>query len=255
MPPLRHAFTLIELLVVIAIIAILAAILFPVFAQAKAAAKKAACLSNLKQIGLAVGFYQNDYDDSYPNDGDPYLWVGERFRWPLMPYLDIAQKQDPSTASDPYATNGSPSILLCPADFQSISQFNATSYAYSIAFYLQPSQIAQLTIANLIPAVNSPGVAAQTYTQTSSAVQLPAQKVVFGEWYDSHQYSTSLPVGPWGTVQANLQPGPDCRTGARNLTFSDLHSKFIQAGRQTPSAQDCPDFGLTPNGIAGFDVQ
>ena len=58
----RYAFTLIELLVVIAIIAILAAILFPVFAQAKAAAKKTACLSNEKQLGIATSLYLSDND-------------------------------------------------------------------------------------------------------------------------------------------------------------------------------------------------
>lgn len=63
---MKRAFTLIELLVVIAIIAILAAILFPVFAQAKLAAKKAVSLSNLKQVGLALFMYQGDYDDVYP---------------------------------------------------------------------------------------------------------------------------------------------------------------------------------------------
>jgi prepilin-type N-terminal cleavage/methylation domain-containing protein len=64
---MRRAFTLIELLVVIAIIAILAAILFPVFAQAKESAKKAANLSNQKQMGTAFAIYLTDSDDMYPN--------------------------------------------------------------------------------------------------------------------------------------------------------------------------------------------
>jgi prepilin-type N-terminal cleavage/methylation domain-containing protein len=79
----KHAFTLIELLVVIAIIAILAAILFPVFAQAKESAKKANCLSNLRQIGMAFLMYANDSDDRYPDRQDLkaanyHPWVG----WP-----------------------------------------------------------------------------------------------------------------------------------------------------------------------------
>ncbi|MFN3963478.1 MAG: prepilin-type N-terminal cleavage/methylation domain-containing protein, partial [Fimbriimonadaceae bacterium] len=60
----RRGFTLIELLVVIAIIAILAAILFPVFARAKEAAKKTSDLSNIKQIGLALQIYAADWDDN-----------------------------------------------------------------------------------------------------------------------------------------------------------------------------------------------
>src|SRR5882724_457674 len=62
----RQGFTLIELLVVIAIIAILAAILFPVFAQAREKARQTSCLSNNKQIGLAVLMYAQDYDEYYP---------------------------------------------------------------------------------------------------------------------------------------------------------------------------------------------
>jgi len=65
---MKKAFTLIELLVVIAIIAILAAILFPVFAQAKLAAKKAVSISNQKQMGLGLILYSGDYDDQYPRE-------------------------------------------------------------------------------------------------------------------------------------------------------------------------------------------
>src|SRR5438876_2199440 len=61
-----RAFTLIELLVVIAIIAILAAILFPVFAQARDKARQATCLSNQKQFGLGLMMYVQDYDETYP---------------------------------------------------------------------------------------------------------------------------------------------------------------------------------------------
>jgi prepilin-type N-terminal cleavage/methylation domain-containing protein len=96
----QRAFTLIELLVVIAIIAILAAILFPVFAQARDNARQAACLSNCKQIGLAIGMYVQDYDETFhfqrswneTADIGPGAW-GPSFvtyiRWPAAhaPYL------------------------------------------------------------------------------------------------------------------------------------------------------------------------
>src|SRR5256884_9841878 len=65
-----RAFTLIELLVVIAIIAILAAILFPVFAQAREKSRQAVCLSNTKQMGLAVSMYAQDYDEVLPMGGN-----------------------------------------------------------------------------------------------------------------------------------------------------------------------------------------
>lgn len=75
------AFTLIELLVVIAIIAILAAILFPVFAQAKAAAKKSVDLSNLKQLGLSLLLYANDYDDTAVPSGFDTISAGKNVLW------------------------------------------------------------------------------------------------------------------------------------------------------------------------------
>ena len=80
----KKAFTLIELLVVIAIIAILAAILFPVFAQAKVAANKAVCLSNLKQIGTATLLYSNDADDLFPL-GYGFDTPSGKWLWSLPP--------------------------------------------------------------------------------------------------------------------------------------------------------------------------
>jgi prepilin-type N-terminal cleavage/methylation domain-containing protein/prepilin-type processing-associated H-X9-DG protein len=76
-------FTLIELLVVIAIIAILAAILFPVFAQAREKARAATCQSNLKQFGLAFAMYTADYDEVYP---PTYLWKSR-----LQPYIKTVE--------------------------------------------------------------------------------------------------------------------------------------------------------------------
>ena len=67
----RNAFTLIELLVVIAIIAILAAILFPVFAQAREKARAISCLSNMNQLGLSMQMYVQDYDETFP----PYVSI------------------------------------------------------------------------------------------------------------------------------------------------------------------------------------
>lgn len=103
---LKRAFTLIELLVVIAIIAILAAILFPVFAQAKASAKAIASLSNIKQEGLAVIMYAIDYDDNlvratFWNTGSSPLTFGDglafsTWAYTINPYVKTAEiLQDP----------------------------------------------------------------------------------------------------------------------------------------------------------------
>jgi len=97
------AFTLIELLVVIAIIAILAAILFPVFARARENARKSSCQSNLKQIGLGQLQYLQDYDERYPKVGasaDVNGWAST-----LQPYLKSTQiLQCPSETNGPAAS-------------------------------------------------------------------------------------------------------------------------------------------------------
>jgi len=86
---MKKAFTLIELLVVIAIIAILAAILFPVFAQAKNAAKKTVALSNVKQTSTGVLLYSADYDDMYPMGSGACWWYPLDGGWSLdtQPYI------------------------------------------------------------------------------------------------------------------------------------------------------------------------
>ncbi len=109
----RAAFTLIELLVVIAIIAILAAILFPVFARARENARKSSCQSNLKQIGLGFAQYTQDYDERYPHSAEnpqPLLggWVlggNNAFSFPT----DVSQG-----ALYPYLK--SKQIFICPSD-------------------------------------------------------------------------------------------------------------------------------------------
>ena len=105
---MRKAFTLIELLVVIAIIAILAAILFPVFAQAKAAAKKTVCLSNEKQLGTALSIYTADSDDTLPDGAVADAGAGLALGW-----ADPAAESNWAAAVRPYVkTLG---IYVCPA--------------------------------------------------------------------------------------------------------------------------------------------
>ena len=112
----RQGFTLIELLVVIAIIAILAAILFPVFAQAKAAAKQSVCLSNVKQLDLAILMYSNDYDDGYPS-GEPeafgYWNLGYTgWQWPCSSNEGEADCLEWGNSVLPYTKNQG--IFACP---------------------------------------------------------------------------------------------------------------------------------------------
>ncbi|HRJ26311.1 MAG TPA: prepilin-type N-terminal cleavage/methylation domain-containing protein [Fimbriimonadaceae bacterium] len=112
----RRAFTLIELLVVIAIIAILAAILFPVFARAKVMAKGAASISNMKQIGISHMMYMADYEDravlvGTTNEADsPFLLNGVPYKpwsWLLWPYMKNANiQQDPLRSAEPVNVAG-----------------------------------------------------------------------------------------------------------------------------------------------------
>lgn len=139
----RKGFTLIELLVVIAIISILAAILFPVFARARENARRASCMSNMRQIGLGSVMYVQDYDEKYPPLGGtgagcssyPTIYTPSSLSWEqaIVPYTKSSQ------------------IFQCPSDTKAPStdpDNPATSYGYnsyvvgaSLAAVANPSQV------------------------------------------------------------------------------------------------------------------
>ena len=119
-------FTLIELLVVIAIISILAGILFPVFATARERARRTACISNLKQLGLAFTMYEQDYDERLPACADG---VNIASAWVFMNSFDgagIASKFD-VTQGSLYTYVKTKGVYMCPDD--ELGQTNGLSYA------------------------------------------------------------------------------------------------------------------------------
>jgi prepilin-type N-terminal cleavage/methylation domain-containing protein/prepilin-type processing-associated H-X9-DG protein len=128
-----RGFTLIELLVVVAIIAILAAILFPVFARAREAARKATCVSNLRQIGMAAMQYSQDYDELvFP----PRTWMGgRRYRYWWASWDEAALvRDDREGLLQPYMRNHQ--IQACPSFKNELrATLGLTGYAYNY-YYL-----------------------------------------------------------------------------------------------------------------------
>ena len=194
----RRGFTLIELLVVIAIIAILAAILFPVFARARAKARQANCVSNLKQLGLALGMYASDYDEAMPlwslvggnPDGSGVL--------PGYPYTWDEQIH-------PYMKNNQ--ILVCPAN-----PFGRDLRSYSLPRYVsgrgvdEPPYVAW-TVALFEKGGYKPGewkdATAENFKQSTSNASSPDTSTFHNEgknflFMDGHvKY---VPKGAWGTL-------------------------------------------------------
>lgn len=138
----RIGFTLIELLVVIAIIAILAAILFPVFSRAKAKARQTQCLSNVKQLMLAVKMYQSDFDDCFPtyfeqDISDPPDGVTDLVQWFVVQWTVAGDDPADFTAAEslcePYIQNEK--ILQCPEVDTTITINPILSYGVNQGLY------------------------------------------------------------------------------------------------------------------------
>jgi prepilin-type N-terminal cleavage/methylation domain-containing protein/prepilin-type processing-associated H-X9-DG protein len=137
----RFAFTLIELLVVIAIIAILAAILFPVFAQAREKARATACLSNEKQLGLALMQYVQDYDQTWPcgryntSSGGVMFPSGRGWQQAVFPYAkstDLFRCPNDDTPVPPGAPNNSVISYAMNANLAEVSDADLTKPAMTV---------------------------------------------------------------------------------------------------------------------------
>lgn len=116
----RDGFTLIELLVVVAIIALLAALLFPVFAKVRARGRQTACLSNLRQLGMATFQYAQDFDDHYPYGGDPgdlytngWQYTQNGRYWPAIQRMQANNQTIPIAMSGYVKDN---TLWRCPSD-------------------------------------------------------------------------------------------------------------------------------------------
>lgn len=236
---LRRGFTLIELLVVIAIIAILAAILFPVFAQAREKARQTACMSNMRQIGMAIYMYMQDYDEQSVHthhDLEDDETIADLYPWyqPLQPYTK---------------NNG---IFRCPS-------LNDTPTVFPNIITLADWNTYRTDY--LINGFFSHGIAL-------AAFSAPAEQIMFAErnagiaFFDYHAWP-SAPDGNWergfldgsgyriGDVNTNSQV-PEPRNGGRhsqgdNYTFADGHAKWFRfAGTldRTKPANAIDNWGL-----------
>jgi prepilin-type N-terminal cleavage/methylation domain-containing protein/prepilin-type processing-associated H-X9-DG protein len=229
----RQGFTLIELLVVIAIIAILAALLFPVFAAAKVAAKKTSCMSNMRQIGLAMSMYASDYDGWFPTSAhtSPFNPQGS-WIWQLQPY-----------------TSRTDEIRICPADPKGGQRLAAGGTSYILNEYIVvPGPGAQL----ILDSMPRPS---ETFT---TFIISDRQGV---SWQQDHTHSRGWsglsPANNWANILQDIQPdrhrmgigqGTTGRTeGTANYLYADTHVKSIAAAQIKGWAFSNFNFALPPD--------
>jgi prepilin-type N-terminal cleavage/methylation domain-containing protein/prepilin-type processing-associated H-X9-DG protein len=210
----RRAFTLIELLVVIAIIAILAAILFPVFAKAREKARQAACMSNLHQIGLAVMQYTQDYDELYPCE---FIVTG----------LSPKTESDWSVEIMPYVK--SYGVFVCPSNPN--TEVGVGYAAWSNSAKNTPPYISNDYAANEFDTTH--GVFPQPENPMVSLAKIvsPSQVIMVAEllnWYGPYKGECSY-IDPTSTTTANGCQEPFSRhSGFSNYLFADGHVKALR---------------------------
>lgn len=246
----RNAFTLIELLVVIAIIAILAAILFPVFAQAREKARATSCLSNSKQVGLGVMMYVQDYDELFPfsNDfGNPtYLTPGSPIQsgyryWgdAIAPYL----KNRGDSGLPGGGTGNYGPIVRCP---------NVMSWAVGFAYNIQLGYFPYGQLGRFDPSPIYTGVSVASLNHPSEIIVLLDNSVPYSwmrnnlgygssaywyvsQWFPRTDFNQCMAWYNWPeSAQLAGVPGdgtPSARhSGGVNNVFGDGHAKWLRTG-------------------------
>jgi prepilin-type N-terminal cleavage/methylation domain-containing protein/prepilin-type processing-associated H-X9-DG protein len=209
-----RAFTLIELLVVIAIIAILAAILFPVFAQAREKARQTACLNNNKQMGTALMMYAQDYDSGFPAWCDAYVPGGPGAAGDIF-----SAYWDAKIA--PYVKMGDPAngirggIWQCMSDPDAV---NRRTYGVSMAWAYNSLPVA-------------PAVATYRYIFEND-MEKPAQTIFLGDGGSGGRLSRNYTDVQWcvEALRNKVTPTrewPDRHAGGANYLFSDGHAKWL----------------------------
>lgn len=247
--PSKSGFTLIELLVVIAIIAILAAILFPVFSQAREKARAISCLSNTKQIGLALLMYAEDYDEQFPAGRfNPYFpnpadygkgWAGQVY--PYTKNADIFKCPDDGTAS---MSGGG--ITLSPVSY--IYNYNAATHP-ALAGFNAPANTVVLAegtgdVANVRASNELPSSATPLYSAAGDGLYLltaidgTATPAVAGPV----QYDTGT-MGGYRLNDAPQVPYPSLfknekgrHSEGSNFFLADGHSKFFRPQAVSPGS-------------------
>jgi prepilin-type N-terminal cleavage/methylation domain-containing protein/prepilin-type processing-associated H-X9-DG protein len=194
----QRGFTLIELLVVIAIIAILAAILFPVFAQAREKARQTGCLSNLRQLGLATQMYMQDYDETVPWSCLGRVWEKRAYKNIRPDNVYLVEMVTPyvKNAQIWYCPSTGPDYIWKEAWKEPFS-FNGTSYIYNMMC---------ITVNSCAPNVHAkPGFFAG---KALGSFQAPAQAPLL---YDMPYHVPGAP-----------------HTGVFNVAYLDGHAKAVR---------------------------